>query len=103
MELSSYKLVQFLKDYVNPEGVETPIKICSQTAQNWLRKLRYEYKDICKDIFIDRYKRSDMVKDRNKFLTRMEDLKPYRVEFKEDGIMKPKIYLSNCVVGGEDC
>lgn len=75
-------------------------------AQNWLRKLRDEYKDIRKDVFIDGYKRSDMVnmvKDRNKFLTKMEDLKPYRVEFKENGIMKPKIYPSNCIVGGEDC
>ena len=32
----------------------------------------------------------------------MEDLKPYMVEFEEDGKMKPKIYPSDCAVGGND-
>ena len=44
-----------------------------------------------------------MVEDRNRFLTRMEELKPYMVEFEENSAMKPKIYPSDCVVGGEDC
>lgn len=56
-----------------------------------------------KDVFIDKHERSDMVEDRNKFLTRIEDLKPYIVEFEENGVMKPKIYSSDCAVGGEDC
>ena len=32
----------------------------------------------------------------------MEDLKPYIVEFEEDGKMKPKTYPSGCTVGGSD-
>lgn len=91
-----------MKDYVNPEGVETPIEICSQTAQNWLCKLGYEYKNVHKDMFIDGHKRSDVVEDRNKFLTRMKDLKPYMVEFEENDAMKYKISLSDCVMKGED-
>ena len=51
--LSSYKLVQFLKEYVNPEGIETPVVIRSRTAQTWLRKLGFVYKEVRKDVFID--------------------------------------------------
>lgn len=31
----------------------------------------------------------------------MKDLEPYLVEFEEDGLMKTKNYLDNCVVGGD--
>ena len=31
----------------------------------------------------------------------MEDLKPYMVEFEENGTMKPKVYPEDCVVGGD--
>ena len=98
--LSSYKLVQFLKEYVNPEGIKTPVVICSCTAQTWLRKLRFVYKKVDKDVFIDSYERPDMVKDRNCFLTKIEELKPYMVEFNEDGAMKAKDYLVDCAVRG---
>ena len=53
--LSSYKLIQFLKEYVNPKGIETPVVICSCTVQTWLRKLGFVYKKMCKDVFIDSY------------------------------------------------
>ncbi len=43
-----------------------------------------------------------MVEDRNNFLKKMEDLKPYIVEFEKDGKMKPKVYSSDCTVGGND-
>ena len=74
--MSFYKLVQFLKAYVNPEKIEVPIEICSYTAQSWLNKLGYEYKDICKNIFIDRHKQFDVIEDRANFLKVLEDLKP---------------------------
>ena len=32
----------------------------------------------------------------------MEELKPYTVEIEENGAMKPKIYPSDCAVGGND-
>lgn len=43
-----------------------------------------------KDVFIDRHESSDMVEDRNNFITRMEDFKPYMIEFEKDDKMKPK-------------
>ena len=55
-----------------------------------------------KDVFIDGHKRLDVVEDRNNFLTKIEDLKLYMVEFEEDGKMKPKDYPSDCAVGGND-
>ena len=53
-------------------------------------------------MFIDGHERSDVVEDRNNFLTRMEDFKFYMVEFEEDGKIKPKVYLSDCAVGAND-
>ncbi len=54
------------------------------------------------DVFVDAHERSDIVEDRKNFLTKMEELKPYMVEFKEDCIMKPKVYPSDCTVGGDE-
>ncbi len=39
-----------------------------------------------------------MVEDCNNFLRLMDKLKPYTVEFEEDGTMKPKKYPSDCLV-----
>ena len=89
-----------MKTYVNPQGEEIPITIRSRTARRWLGRLGYEYKDVRKDIFIDGHERSDVVEDRKKFLEKMEELKPYMVEFEENGAMKEKIYPSDCAVHG---
>lgn len=51
---------------------------------------------------MDRYKQSDMVEDHTYFLKKMEELKPYMVEFNKDSIMKPKVYPSNCAVKGKN-
>ena len=51
--LSSYKLVQFLKEYINPEGIKTPVVIHSRTARTWLRQLGFLYKEQRKDVFVD--------------------------------------------------
>ena len=62
----------------------------------------FEYKDMKKDIFIDGHKRSDLVEDCKRFLNKMENLKPYLVEFNEDGTMKDKTYPLDCAIGGEN-
>lgn len=56
LTLNFYKLVQFLTLYVNLKEIKILIMICLYIAQKWLYKLRYEYKNIYKDIFINRYK-----------------------------------------------
>ena len=61
--LSFYKLVQLLKEYVNPEGIKTPVVIRSHIAQTWLFKLGFVYKEVCKDVFVDGHKLPDMVED----------------------------------------
>lgn len=55
-----------------------------------------------KDVFVDRHKQSDLVKDYKNFLTKMEELKSYVVEFEENSIMKPKTYLFDYAVLGGD-
>ena len=96
--MSSYKLVQFLKTYVNPQGEEIPITIRSRTAQGWQDRLGYEYNDVRKDVFINTHERSDVMEDRKNLLGRMEELKLYMVEFEKNGVMKEKIYLPDCAV-----
>ena len=88
--MSSYKLIQFLKTYENTQKIEISITICLRTAQKWLRKLSYKYKNVCKNMFIDEHERSDVVEDHKNFLKRMEELKLYIVEFEKNGAMKAK-------------
>ena len=85
---------------MDSQGVETPIVIRSRTARRWLCKLGYEYKDVHKDVFVDGHKRSNVVEDCKAFLKKMEELKPYMVEFEKNGAMKPKVYPPDCKVGG---
>lgn len=75
--------------------------IRSCIAQTWLRKLGFVYKEVYKDVFVDDHERPDMVENRNCFLTKIEELKPYMAEFNENGAMKAKNYPVDCAVGGE--
>lgn len=88
---------------MDPYKVETPIVIYLHTAQRWLCKLSYEYKDVHKDVFVNRHKRSDVIEDRKNFFKKIEKFKPYMVEFKENKIIKPKIYSLDCAVRRDNC
>lgn len=52
-------------------------------------------------MFVDGHKRLDVVKDCERFFKTIEELKPYMVEFNEDGTMKGKEYLLDCTVSRE--
>lgn len=54
-------------------------------------------------LFLDGHERFDVVEDRANVLKKMEDIKPYIVEFFKNGAMKLKVYPSDCAVGGENC
>ena len=82
--LSSYKLIQFLKEYINLEGIETQVVICTCIAQTWLHKLGIVYKEVRKDVFVDDHELPDMMEDQNCFLINIKELKPYTVEFNKD-------------------
>ena len=100
--MSSYKPVQHLRDYVNPNGIQAPVEIKSRTSRRWLHKLVFEYKDVKKDVVVDEHERPDVVEDRERFLKTMKELEPYRVEFEEDSTMKVKNYPLNCKVRGNE-
>ena len=89
-----------MRNYVNLEGIQSPIEIKSGIARNWLHKLGFEYKNIKKDVFVDGHEQLDVIEDCKKFLNTIKDLEPYLVEFEEDGSIKTKKYLDNCVMGG---
>lgn len=48
------------------------------------------------------YEQSGIMKDCKTFLTKIEKLKLYIMEFKEVDIMKPKAYFSDCVAKGDE-
>lgn len=54
-------------------------------------------------MFVDGHERPDVIENCEQFLTRMKEMEPYLVEFREDGTMKEKDYLLDCAVGGENC
>lgn len=56
LKLSLYKLVWFLKTYIDSKKIEIPIVIYLYIAQKWLYKVKYKYKNIYKNVFIDKYK-----------------------------------------------
>ena len=87
-----------MKIYENTQEIKTPIIICLYTAQRWLRKLGYEYKDLRKDMFTNGHERSNIVKDCKKILKKIEKLKLYMIEFKKDSAMKAKTYFSDYTV-----
>lgn len=53
-------------------------------------------------MFIDKYKQSDIIENCSNFLKKIEKLKLYMVEFDKDSTIKPKIYLSDYTVKGEN-
>ncbi len=53
-------------------------------------------------MFIHGHEKSNVVEDRKVFLEKIEKLKPYLVKFDENGTIKPKVYLSNCKVKGNN-
>lgn len=62
----------------------------------------YKYKNVCKNVFIDRFKQSDIMEDYKNFLKKIEKLKPYMIEFEEKSIMKIKIYLFDYIIYSND-
>ena len=52
-----------------------------------------------KDVFVNGHEQSDVVEDRVNFLQEIEELKPYIVEFDENGAIKPKVYSADCAMG----
>lgn len=95
--------MQHLRDYVNPEGIQSPVEIKSQTARRWLHKLGFGFKDVKKDVFVDGHKQPNVVEDRANFLKLMKDMEPYLVEFNADSTMKDKAYLPGCAVNNDNC
>lgn len=82
--------------------MEIPIMIWLYTAQKWLYKLGYQYKNIYKDMFINRHEQSNIIKNYKVFFNKIKKLKPYIIEFDKDSIIKYKVYFSNCIVKGNN-
>lgn len=62
-----------LQDHVNEEILSNG-KISLSTTERWLRKLGYQPRIHCKDIYMDGHEREDVVITRKAFLERVEVL-----------------------------
>lgn len=58
---------------------------------------------MCKNIIINKYKYLYIIKAQNNYWIRIKDLKLYIIEFEENNIIKPKIYLFNYIVKTNNC
>lgn len=56
-----------------------------------------------KDVFVDKHKWLDVIKDWKQFLKTIKELESYLVEFEEDGTIKVKNYPSDCIIKGDEC
>lgn len=77
---------------------EVLIVIQLHTTYNWLYKPRYKYKNIYRNVFVDRHKQSDVNEDQKNILYKIEKLKFYIIDFNKNDIMKLKVYLVDYVV-----
>lgn len=69
---------------MNSKGIFNPIEIRLHTAYNLLHKLGLKYKDVEKNIFIDGYKKSNIVQDCKNFLKIIKKLELYLDKFNKD-------------------
>lgn len=63
----------------------------------------FKYKDVKKDIFVDRHKWLDIIEDHDRFLNKIKELKLYLVKFDENDKIKDKIYSSDYGIGDKNC
>lgn len=126
-DITSYKLAQFVKEYLHcnrsesitsgfQEELEDSIlaggiisedrtvdrrkSIQSRTARKWLNQLGYKWKNVQKRVFTDGHERPDVLEYKETFLAKMAALFPYFAEFQKDGTILDKIYPQDCAVGG---
>lgn len=64
--------------------------------------MRYEYKNICKNVFINKYEQLNIVEDYKVLFDMIKKQESYIVKFDENNLIKLKIYLLNCVVGNNN-
>lgn len=74
-----------MRNYVDLEEVKSLIEIKSRIVYNWLHKFGFEYKDVNKDVFVDKYEWPDVFEDHKKFLGMIKELKPYLIQFDKMG------------------
>ena len=56
-----------------------------------------------KDVFINGHKWLNIIKDCKRFLNKIKELKRCLIKLNENGIMKNKMYLLNCIVKRGNC
>lgn len=63
----------------------------------------FKYKNVKKDVFINRHIQLNIIEDHNRFQNKIKKLKSYLVEFDKDNIIKNEMYLFYYIVDSENC
>lgn len=87
-----------LKNYVNPEEIKVLIEVHLYITQFELNKLGYKFKNRSKNVFINKHKQPNIMKDCANFFKVIKDLKPYIVKFKKNRTIKSKVYHDNYII-----
>lgn len=95
-------MVELLKTYINLKKIEILIIIWLHRIENKLYKLKYEYKNIYKNIFINKHKLSNIIEKYKNFLQKIKKPRFYIIKFEKNDTIKPKIYLSDYAIKNND-
>lgn len=71
--------------------------------RKWLHKLGFKYKDVKRNVFIDKYEQLDVVEDCEIFFNIVKYLELYLVEFEKDRSMKTKNYPNDYIIKKDVC
>lgn len=53
-------------------------------------------------MFTNGHEQPDVVENHKVFLEKIKKLKPYMIDFDKNGVIKPKVYLSDCAIEGNN-
>lgn len=68
-----------------------------------LYQLYFKYKNVKKNVLVDRDKQADIIEDSKRFFNKIKEHKLYLVEFNDNSIINDKIYPFDYIITGEDC
>jgi hypothetical protein len=88
-----------IQDSANRDMVRRRKGIRARVGRSLLRRLGFKWREVGKGVYKDGHERPDVVQYRMEFLEYLDSLKPYLVEFDENGDIKDKEYPPGCFPG----
>jgi hypothetical protein len=88
-----------IQDSANQDIARRRKGIRARVGRSLLRRLGFKWREVGKGVYKDGHERPNVVQYRKEFLDHLDGLKPYLVEFDENGDIKDKEYPPGCFPG----